>query len=231
MATVCSHSPGTNPGLLGMALGLCLGLWTTPVWGKDLPLWPLPEGVIHAPLAENIRINGIPARIEVFHGAIPKDKVLAHFREACARLGGTPTFNQLGAERLQGCVRPPLSFTAQWHEESGEIYGQISTMSLDAKPGASPLPLALPGSTRTLLDMETEDGPIRGRVLRLQSDLSARQLHHWFHASLEAAGWRPNQALPNPYTFSGQRGRDRLDIAFLPVDGGHSQAVVVWDHR
>ncbi len=221
-------------GALVMLLCASTALLAAPsARAEEWPLLPLPADAHSAPLAQRLKVNGVTLRALQFHMTASEVAATQLFQKGCRDLGGMPTDNRLREGHVQGCVRPPYSMTAQWHQEGQKIFGTISTLRLDEKPQRSPLPedMSLPPLTTLEEDMESEDGPVHGRVLRLSSTLGPQSIRNYFVGHLEAQGWRallPTR--PEGPALSFDKGRAHLDMVIGRAGVG-SQMVLVWDYR
>ena len=211
-----------------------LSIPTLAVADEKGPLLPPPDNAITEPLASHLRINGLDMRAVQFHVGAEEERLRSYFVEACAKLGGSYTENQLRNEHVQGCITPPYSLTTQWHMEGDSAYGTLSSLRMDQEMERDPLPadLPLPSNASVLQDVETNDAGIHGRVLHVRADSPAGTLRSTLKNALMVQQWQPAPAMRNnPSVISMNKGNRHLDIVIGEHGTDNSRLVVVLDQR
>ena len=198
----------------------------------SLPFWPMPDGLQVTPIADEMRLNGVPIRIGLVSGTIDQRRFREEMERSCHREHGRFQEQGLGLKQLWSCIHEPLSQTAQWRREGDRIVGEISTLRMDAKPRQSALPTPLPDGAELVSDLESRDGDLRGRVLMVDSLLSVPQLRTALLREAQARGWKLTAPLSdNLGRLSLRKPKESLDIAFPAGSSGGSRAVIVWQNR
>ncbi len=201
----------------------------------EQPLLSVPENAITEPLAGHLKINGVEMRAVQFHVGAEEERLRAFFVEGCAKLGGSYTENQLRDDRIQGCIKAPYSMTSQWHMEGDSAYGTLTSLRLDQKAQRDPLPSDVPLSdnAQVLQDVESTDGPIHGRVLRIRVDSPAAAVRSSLEKALLARQWHPSPAMQGNKgsVISMNKGNRRLDIVIGEDGADKSRLVLVLDQR
>ena len=127
---------------------LCVAFFLTgpaiAVATDNAPLLPAPENAVMEPLSSHLKINGVDMRAVQFHVGAEEERLRSYFVEACAKLGGSYTENQLRNEHIQGCITPPYSLTSQWHIEGDSAYGTLTSLRMNQKTERDALPDDLP---------------------------------------------------------------------------------------
>ncbi|OCX68493.1 hypothetical protein [Acidithiobacillus thiooxidans] len=196
------------------------------VQGEDLPLWPLPEGFVSRPVAREMRLNGMPMRVDLIQGVGREEGFRQEMDRSCRREGGR--FQQLPSDmgkELWSCIRAPYSQTLRWHRVGPRIEGESSVINWQAEAQKLLPILPLPGQTQLISDLETKDGALQGRVELLESSLSIAQMRAYLLRAAQERGWASDGMLSKAMgRLSLQKKGESLDMVFQAQPMGGSYA-------
>ncbi|MES2889442.1 MAG: hypothetical protein V4739_15720 [Pseudomonadota bacterium] len=200
---------------------VCHATGLSPAAGARGAAWPemptVPKARV-AWVAQEVRINGVPARIARFESDASVQEVLAHYQAHwSAAPAGPPRAGRLGEWQLVSTLHGPYHLVVQVKPQGGTgSEGLLSTVHM--KELRSPEPPAdwprLDG-VQIRQVMASTDGSQHSHHLLATSEQKLTRLRDRLMASLKHKGWRVQHEVhtPSGYLANCHRAGDTLDIA------------------
>lgn len=157
--------------------------------------WPAlahPQDARIEPIAERVRLDGVPMQLTRVVAGLPPEAAVAHYRRmlgapvAHAQAGDTVVLAQARGDYFITVRIAPLA------DGRSEVLTSVADSRAAREAADRPTGISLPAGSTLLSDMESIDGRIASRQLVLANAHSLRTNLDRLSASLAARGLRPD---------------------------------------
>ncbi|MCK6408436.1 hypothetical protein [Thauera sp.] len=157
--------------------------------------WPTvahPDGARLDLIGQQVRLNGIPMRMERAHCAAPADTVVAHYRRT---LGSPVAHSRVGDTQVLARAQGDFFITvtvSPLRNAASEALVAIADMPAARHAAGQASGFVLPAGSELLSDMESIDGQIVARQWVLTNKHGLRANLEHFSARLDDRGLKPD---------------------------------------
>lgn len=197
-------------------------------WG-----WPQVEPPPQAQVswvAENMRYNGVPMRIQQFESTSSAEAVLEFYRARWLPAGAQDPTQPLGPYRVLARPEGGYLLSVQVRPNGAGSTGYLTVTHIAARR-AAPLGEGFPHppGSRVINDIQSEDGGRRGRTLLLHNGHSLRTNTAFYGDRLPAQGWGliAQRGEGGGEVLLFRRGEARLNLVITPSAEGTAVAAQI----
>jgi hypothetical protein len=208
------------------ALGVCVVARAEIAW----PEVPTPPRSKVEWIADNVKYNGLPMRVQRFESKVSIQELLAFYRAHWTQKDVLPVENKVKDWYVIGMPHGPFFMTVQVKEAAGgSTEGMIGVSSLEAKIAVPPIGnFPKIGTTRVLSVVESKDPGKSSRQLVLTNERSVSENRSFYESQLNYAGWSKIQGgladgqkpSDSGYFAIFTKGKEQIDLAIARKSNG-----------
>ncbi len=189
---------------------------------QDWPEIPVPPKSQVEWVAEDLRYNGLPMRVQRFESKVSAQEILAYYRAHWSKGELQPKQMKAGEWDVISMPHGPFFMTVQVKDVKGGFSeGRIGVSALDGKvikPQAEFLPK--PSGSTVISVVESKDPGRSSRQVILANGLTISSNASYYEGELTFQGWKKLQGnstnqggLSDGYFAIYQKGKEQIDVA------------------
>jgi len=189
-------------------------------------------------VAENIRYNGVPARIMTFYSSEGPEELIRKYESKWKAKGlADKTMQRMGELFILGIESRGVYYSVQVRPTSnGGSEGSlvVSQSPIKAKPDVT-TKFPIPGKSEIMMKVESDDFGQEAEILTIASNRTIISLNNWYLHTMQKDGWSQNDFSATPYgspnSLFFQKADQICQISFAKADkmfSGKTMITINW---